>query len=483
MINMNQSVCLLILDGWGHAPADPKNAISQAHTPRYDRLLTASEFRTLQASAMHVGLPDNQFGNSEVGHLTIGAGQIVESDLTRIEKQLSAKAILPFLNPGDIHITGLFSCGGVHSHIRHIIKLIEILLAETTKNIFLHMITDGRDRPIDAFSSDNQKLIALTKNNSERIKVASIAGRYFAMDRDRNWERTECASESIISSEHFDFDQWLEQHIQSGISDEFVKPISLNASQITPTDTFIACNFRADRMAQLISHLENKFPAKYLIFGDYPLTKDALNIFPKQTIEDTLGSVVSEAGLNQLRITETEKFAHVTYFFNALNQEPLANETRILIPSAKVASFDHKPEMSAFAIKDELIANLPDHQLLICNLPNADMVGHTGNLDATIKAIETLDTCIGQISEACAQHNVTLLITADHGNADEMLHPDGSASTTHSLAKVPFLLIGSQRKLKTNLPEASLANIAPTILDLMNLNIPKSMTESLVCPS
>tara|TARA_Y200000002_G_scaffold382836_1_gene401580 strand:- start:13260 stop:14762 length:1503 start_codon:yes stop_codon:yes gene_type:complete len=477
--HMNMSVCLLVLDGWGHNTPSSHNAISQANTPYYDQLVKQEQFCLLHASESWVGLPEGQFGNSEIGHMTIGSGRMIPSDLIKIDHILEDTSVIDFINSGDIHILGLCSSGGVHSHIRHITTLIKQLISTSDRAIFIHLITDGRDRPIQSFKDDSAALFHLIENHPDRIKIASIAGRYFAMDRDRNWDRTQMFIDAMVSDNENNLDNHLSQHYKDGLSDEFIAPQSISPCTIKTNDTVIACNFRADRFIQILERLQDQYPASYVGFTDYPGQDSMPCLFPKEPIKNTLGEVISQHGLKQLRIAETEKYAHVTYFFNALNHTPYSNETRVLIPSVKVPTFDQSPAMSAHKITEKLIEEISEHHFTVCNFANADMVGHTGNLSASIEAVEILDQCLKAVHTACIEKNIILIVTADHGNADQMLLANGEKSTSHSLAKVPFILCGAKRKLSAS-NNASLSNIAPTILSLLELPIPDEMHKDIL---
>ncbi|MBM4211073.1 MAG: phosphoglycerate mutase (2,3-diphosphoglycerate-independent) [Gammaproteobacteria bacterium] len=471
---MEQKTCLVILDGWGHAKPSMHNAITSAHTPFYNDLVRTELFTTLHAGAEHLDLPAGQFGNSEIGHMTIGAGRVFPSDLRRINEQLEQNSLS--LPPQNTHLIGLFSNGGVHSHNQHIFLLLKRLIHDTANKIFLHIITDGRDRPIHAFKEDFQPILSLCNNHPDRIVISTIGGRYFGMDRDKNWDRTNAYMQQIQSAKgSTSFLSWLKDYPHNDRSDEFIQPISFAHTPILDSDNVICCNFRADRALQILKKIEELKPHTLLGLTSYPGFSNIKNLFPKTLPTHGLGQVVSDNHIQQIRIAETEKFAHVTYFFNMLNDKPYPQEERLLIPSEKVASFDQSPKMRAKEITEAVIQNMPKYGLTVCNFANADMVGHTGNAEATIKAVEYLDTCLGQIFKQCLLTGTALVITADHGNADEMRLENGEVSTSHSLAMVPLIICNTRFKALLKDEHHNLSCIAPTILDIMGLEKPKQM--------
>jgi 2,3-bisphosphoglycerate-independent phosphoglycerate mutase len=479
---MKQSACLVILDGWGHAKPSMSNAITLAKTPFYDHLVKNALFTTLHAGAEHLDLPPDQFGNSEVGHMTIGAGRIFLSDLKRIRNDLSGHFPLDISTP-CIHLLGLFSSGGVHSHNDHIQLLLKQLLKQTSSQIVLHIMTDGRDRPIQAFKEDFHPIYTLYKANSNRMTISTLGGRYFGMDRDKNWDRIESYIDKIQSkeSEH-GFDEWIKHYPYGEQSDEFIQPISFSHAPIKESDTVICCNFRADRAIQILKRIQMLNPTTIMGATDYPGLTNIQNIFPKPKASHGLGEVVSHQNIKQIRIAETEKYAHVTYFFNLLQDIPYPLEDRVLIPSDKVDSFDLMPDMKAKEITQTVIENMSTYGLTICNFANADMVGHTGNLNATVSSVETIDQCLQMIHLECLKTNTALIITADHGNADQMHQQDGSPSTSHSLAKVPLIICNTNNQNILQNDQLTLDCIAPTVLDIMGLEKPEQMTsQSVLC--
>ena len=474
---MNKPVCLVVLDGWGIGDETQSNAIFSAQTPFYNHII--KDAGQIQASGRFVGLPDHQFGNSNIGHLTIGAGRIIPCPLFEIKEQLPKKispAITPFT--GTYHLISLASRGGVHAHIDHLCQLIETLLHDTSAQINLHLITDGRDRPTHASCED---LLPLSKYlDSKRVRIASLSGRYYAMDRDNNHDRTNKAIKAMTTQNHqaISLEQLIDRYLDQNTSDEFIEPETFDNSGINSGDRVIFGNFRADRMIALAKTLHQKQPdCEYFSFGHYPGLDHITCLFPPQTIDYTLGEVISQANLKQLRIAETEKYAHVTFFFNGGDNLVFPGEDRKLIPSPKVKTFDLKPEMSCHEIADHLCSAIDSnsYDFYLCNLANADMVGHTGNLDACIKAIEALDQTLMRIDEICQKTHTQLLITADHGNAEHMRYADQSPCTTHTTSPVPLILRHSPLSLHCP-ADSSLQDVAPTILSLMNLPIPQQMT-------
>lgn len=484
------STCLLILDGWGLGSAGKHNAITSASTPNIDRLMATSPMATLQASGPAVGLPRGQMGNSEVGHLHIAAGRCVKQDLCRINDAIACdqfnqcKAILNLKKQTighSIHIIGLYSHGGVHASCAHIHACIDAL-DDYDGKIMLHMICDGRDVPVSSACADLEHLLnRYAKSN--RIHLASIAGRYYAMDRDCRWDRTKsylhCLNEANITLPH-DTLTLIKTHRAAFSSDEFVKPLALYPhGGLHPEDGIILANFRADRMRQLTWALTGKFPENIAIpndmtighhtvvtMTDYPNCQVSGVCFAKPKIDDTLGDVIANAGLKQMRIAETEKYAHVTFFFNGNCHRHLPHESRIMLDSPNVATYDLAPQMNVSGVVDAIIKTLKSgaYDFVIANIANADMVGHTGNLEATIKAIESIDEAIGRLALYHTQQPFDWWITADHGNADMMWDlKTNSPLTSHTHAPVMLLYHGPKKiKLQAN---GSLTNIAPTIID------------------
>lgn len=501
-------VMLMILDGWGKREPDQGNAVSIADTPNLDRLLAQYPKTELQTSGKAVGLPDGIMGNSEVGHLNIGAGRVVYQDLMRIDMAIEDgsffsnaefnAAIENALNKGRcLHLMGLVSDGGVHSQLTHLLALLDLAKQKGLNRVYVHVILDGRDTPPDAgkgYVTRLQAHIDAIGNGA----IASICGRYYAMDRDTRWERTEQAYRLYTQAEgtlERDPVAAVAAAYERGESDEFVKPIALTNSLGKPIaciedgDSVLFFNFRADRARQITRAFTEEnfegfqrtiFPklGRYVCMTLYDEHFSLPMAFPPVHLEEILGEVISRQGLKQLRIAETEKYAHVTYFFNGGEEKPLENEDRCLIPSPRdVPTYDHKPEMSAVAVTDEVLQRIASDQydLIVLNFANMDMVGHTGVLEAAVQAIQTVDQCLGRIAEAVLNKNGVLLITADHGNAETMIEKNGHIHTAHTTNPVHFLVVTNhdrQAQLRTGV----LGDIAPTILDLMGIDQPRQMT-------
>ncbi len=495
-----KKVALIILDGWGHGNEDQSNAIEQAKTPFIDSLYNTSINNELITHGLDVGLPEGQMGNSEVGHMNIGAGRIVFQDLVKINQRIKErkleknKTLLEAFkkakeNDTTFHIIGLLSDGGIHSHINHLYEICDLGIKNGLKNILIHGFTDGRDTDPRAgikYISQLEK-----KYQNTIVKLASVTGRYYAMDRDKRWERTAIAYNALTQGKgelSNNICQTIENNYHNDVTDEFLKPI-INTKDKKPIgvikdgDIVLCFNFRKDRCRQISSALtqENflknnmkKFDLSYYTMTNYDKTFKNINVlFEKEILHNTLGEVISKKGFSQLRIAETEKYPHVTYFFSGGKESEFQKENRVLIPSPKVATYDLKPEMSAkeltLACIQEIQSNQPD---FIClNFANPDMVGHTGNFQAVIKAIETIDKCTNNLVKN--MNNYTIMIIADHGNAEYMLNNDNSPNTAHTTNKVPVFLINSNYK-KIN--SGKLADIAPTILSIMNIEKPKEMT-------
>lgn len=498
---MKNTCLLIILDGWGLAPADKANAITQAKTPHWDRLWRDHPHRQLSASAETVGLPSGQMGNSEVGHLNLGAGRVVLQTLLRIDKSIKDESFYrqPQLvealravkeNDTTLHILGLLSAGGVHSHRDHLFALCRAAAEQGVKKLSFHSISDGRDT---APGEVPKELAGLAKVFAELgIGVlSSLCGRYYAMDRDKRWQRTEKAYRLLIGeadrSAPTAYAAW--QAAQAADeTDEFIKPTFIEGGlKIAPEDTLICGNFRADRMRQLSSALAREDftafprplclpPERLISMTEYDETLPLPHLFAKQSLKHCLGEVLAQAGKRQLRIAETEKFAHVTYFFNGGSELVHQGEDRQLIPSLKVATYDLAPAMRAREITTQLIAALRsgDYDFILCNYANGDMVGHTGSMKAAVEAVEVLDESLGQLMEAMRQTNAEALITADHGNCEQMLK-DNKPWTAHTMNPVPLIYYGN-RSVEFDTKSASLADIAPSVLKLMNMTAPSEMT-------
>tara|TARA_B100001059_G_scaffold128152_1_gene128051 strand:+ start:92 stop:1606 length:1515 start_codon:yes stop_codon:yes gene_type:complete len=495
-----QKILLMILDGWGNAP-DPKvSALDQAKTPYIDSLYVNYSFNSLRTDGEHVGLPKGQMGNSEVGHMNLGAGRIVYQDLAKInlavkKNELRNKKVLTdsfkFAKKQGkkVHLLGLLSDGGVHSHINHLKGLIDLIEDYELPEVYLHAFTDGRD--VDPQSGKRFVNQIEEKLKGKHTKLATLIGRYYAMDRDRRWERVKLAYDLLLhgkGSPSIDFEKSLQESYNEGITDEFIKPlIKANASsRIEQGDVVLFFNFRTDRGRELTQALSQQpFPEydmkpldlNYITLTNYDDSfKGVKVVFDKENLQDTLGEVLSKAGKTQVRIAETEKYPHVTFFFNGGREVPFDGEERILCPSPKVATYDLKPEMSAFEIRDAIVERIEnDPPNFIClNFANPDMVGHTGDLQAAIKACEAVDQCTADVLNAALKQDYTSLVIADHGNCETMINPDGSQNTAHTTNPVPIILVDPEKK-KIN--SGVLGDIAPTLLDLMDLKQPKAMTQ------
>lgn len=497
---------LIILDGWGKGKHYDGNAIDIAKTPVYDDLISNYPNSSLNASGLAVGLPEGQMGNSEVGHMNIGSGRIIYQVLTKISKEIEdgefyknkvlVEAIEHAKKDGkNLHLMGLVSDGGVHSMNTHLYALLEMCKMHEFKNVYVHAFLDGRDVAPDVGKSHIQEL--LDKMSEIGVgELATINGRYYAMDRDKRWDRTEMAYDSIllgIGRESEDPVNAVQESYDEDITDEFIKPVVITKNgkpvkTLDDGDSVIFFNFRPDRARQL-SHaitdvnfdgfdrkkvVENLY---YATMTEYDITLTNVHIaYPPETFKNTLGQLIAKKGMKQLRIAETEKYAHVTFFFNGGVEIPNEGEDRALIPSPKVATYDLKPEMSAIEVTDEVIKRIESdkYDLIILNFANSDMVGHTGIIPAAVKAVETVDDCIGRILKVAPEHNFTVMITADHGNSEKMIDTEtGGPFTAHTTNMVPFIMYG-QGDVK--LEDGILADIAPTILDVMGIEKPKEMT-------
>ena len=495
-------IVLTILDGLGYSENIEGNAIKLAHIPTLDRIWEQYPYTLLTASGEEVGLPYNQMGNSEVGHITIGAGRIMNQDLVRINQSIKNKSFFQIhtLNKifqetirqkSKLHIIGLCSNGGVHSHIDHLIALIQISKKDIVPTC-LHLITDGRDTDAKQASIFIKQILKEIKNHPH-IKICTISGRYYSMDRDCRWSRTEKAYTTLVEdniNSNIEILELIKVYYQQDISDEFIPPTRICKGAIENNDSIIFFNFRPDRIKQLLhSLIKINFKGfktkliKYLnlvTFTEYDSSLKIPIIFPANENKNFLGEVVSRYNLKQLRLAETEKYAHVTYFINGGTEEPLPGEDRELICSPQVDTYDLAPEMSAYKLTNSIIKaiNQNKYHLIIINYANPDMVGHTGNLQATIQAVETVDKCIAKLLDAINRVKGTLIITADHGNAEYMIAENDKPCKSHTINKVPFSLIETSNKANSNklYKKGSLTDIAPTILDLLKLSIPNEMT-------
>jgi 2,3-bisphosphoglycerate-independent phosphoglycerate mutase len=494
---------LMILDGWGISPDPSVSAIDQANTPFMDSLYGEYPHSTLRTDGMEVGLPNGQMGNSEVGHVNLGAGRVVYQDLAKInmavEKDtLKDESVLQEAfktakeNKVKLHFLGLVSDGGVHAHINHIKELVRAAKLAEVPDVFVHAFTDGRDvdpKSGAAFIEELQESCAA--NNAQ---VASVVGRYYAMDRDKRWERVKKAYDLLVHGKGkttTDFVAAIKDSYADGTTDEFIEPLVRVGADNQPLttiqsgDVVVFFNFRTDRGRQLTQALNQQD------FEDYDMKKQALHlvtltnyddsfegvqvVFDKDNVTNSLGEVLAKAGKKQIRIAETEKYPHVTFFFSGGREEPFEGEERILCPSPKVATYDLQPEMSAYELRDAIVPKLRNQETdFVClNFANPDMVGHTGSMEATIKACETVDGCAKDVVEAAKAGGFSVLIIADHGNCDTMVNADGSPNTAHTTNPVPIILIDDKHK---SIKNGNLGNIAPTILDLMGVEKPAEMT-------
>ncbi len=487
---MNKTpLLLLILDGFGkHDPVDD-NAIYLANTPNYKYLLANYPHTWLDTKGRSVGLPDGQMGNSEVGHMTIGTGRVIMQDLTMIDAAIETKNFIKnetLLQAFDlarafnknIHIIGLTSDGGVHSHINHVKALHDLSQHLNAKKIYLHAFLDGRDTPP---KSAIQYITQIQQ--MPNLELASMCGRFYAMDRDQRLERTDSALKLLtngIGTEISDPIQAINTSYANNIEDEFVLPIKIQGTpNIAPDDIVIFFNFRADRARQLSFALEKYLNNNnnLLTFTNYSKELHASVVFNRQSTDQSLGEIISKHNLKQLRIAETEKFAHVTYFFNGGQNTVFNLEERIIIPSLKVTTYDLAPEMQAYAITNKIIENWKNFDLIICNLANADMVGHCGKLDAAIQAVEVLDACLGKLYQQLIEYGGIMLITADHGNIEDMwdeVHQQ--PHTRHTFNLVPFIAVTQDKLFAKTTINPTLSDVAPTILHLLDLDIPTEMT-------
>ncbi len=505
-------VVLCILDGWGERAPGPDNAIEQAATPTWDHLRADCPFSHLQASALDVGLPEGQMGNSEVGHMNIGAGRVVMQDLPLIDKAISDGAIaqndhLQELikalkdSGGTCHLMGLMSPGGVHSHQKHF-AVLAMLLSEAGVAVAVHAFLDGRDTPPSS-AIDYLKQFQADTKGAANLSIATVSGRYYAMDRDKRWERVEKAYLALAEGKGETADTALaavEQSYDAGTTDEFVLPTVVGKyAGMADGDGILMVNFRADRAREILATLvdpafDGFSRSRQIAFAaragmtEYSTELNAFldALFPQRPLTHILGQVVADAGMTQLRIAETEKYAHVTFFFNGGEEQLFDGEERILVPSPKVATYDLQPEMSAPEVTDKLVTEIDagKFDLIVVNYANGDMVGHTGIFDAAVKAAETVDTCLRRLEDAVTRAGGVMLITADHGNAEQMDDPEtGQPHTAHTLSPVPFVMVNPPENVD-GLQNGVLADIAPTILTLLGLPQPGEMTgRSLITPS
>lgn len=496
---MKKPLILIIMDGFGFG-GHKGNAIEAAKTPNLDRLFANNPLTRIGASGMDVGLPDGQMGNSEVGHTNIGAGRVVYQELTRITKAVGdgsffenealLKAMRNVKEKGTaLHILGLLSDGGVHSHNSHLYAILEMAKRQGVQKVYVHALLDGRDVP----PSSGKEYVRACVEKMEEMgigKIATVMGRYYAMDRDNRWERVEKAYAAMVYGKGNRCVcpvQAVQDSYDANVTDEFVVPtVCAENAQISADDSIIFFNFRPDRAREItrcfvdesfdgFSREKGFFPLHYVCMTQYDATMPNVDVaFRPQSLKNTFGEYISDKGLTQLRIAETEKYAHVTFFFNGGVEKTYPGEDRVLVASPKVATYDLQPEMSAYEVTDQCIRRIESGQydVIILNFANCDMVGHTGVFEAAVKAVEAVDTCVGRVTDAIAKMGGVSLITADHGNADKMVAEDGEPFTAHTTNPVPFCVVGYPCKLRTG---GKLADIAPTMLKVMGLPQPEEM--------
>ncbi len=496
-------VMLMILDGFGLTDREDGNAIKAANKPNFDKLYSSYPHTELGASGLSVGLPEGQMGNSEVGHLNIGAGRIIYQALTRITKSISDgdffenralnKALDNALkNDSTLHLMGLLSPGGVHSHTDHLKGILQLAKKKGVQKVYLHAFLDGRDVPPSSAKEYIEDIESYMKELGAG-KIATISGRYYAMDRDKRWERVQLAYNALVLGKGEEAGTALEaveKSYNDNKTDEFVLPTVIeknSEARIKSKDSVIFFNFRPDRAREITRAINDKvfdgfsretLELTFVTMTQYDVTLEGVEVaFQNETYKNTLGEYVSNLGKNQLRIAETEKYAHVTFFFNGGVEEENKNEDRALIPSPKVATYDLQPEMSAYKVTDELLKRIDEdkYDMIILNFANPDMVGHTGVFEAAKKAVEAVDVCLGKVVDKILDKNGTVFITADHGNAEQMIdYSTGKPMTAHTTDPVPFLYVASDAKPLRD--SGILADIAPTMLQVMGLEVPKEMT-------
>ncbi len=502
---MKKPIILIIMDGYGIAPPEG-NAIAAANKPNLDRIFSENPVTTIGASGMDVGLPDGQMGNSEVGHTNMGAGRVVYQELTRITKSIgdgdffNNEALVEAVenckaNNSALHLMGLLSSGGVHSHNTHLYGLLELAKKSGLEKVYIHAFLDGRDVPPSSAKDFAEELIKKTEEIGVG-KVATVAGRYYAMDRDNNWDRVEKAYSAMVYGEGVESCcavKAIGDSYKNEVTDEFVLPTVIDKEgTVKPNDSIVFFNFRPDRAREItrtfvdpdFKGFERKngfFPVKFVCFTQYDATMPNVSVaFKPQSLVNTLGEYISSKDMTQLRIAETEKYAHVTFFFNGGVEKIYEGEDRILVNSPKVATYDLQPEMSAYEVTEKCVDAVKSgkYDMIILNFANCDMVGHTGIFEAAVKAVEAVDECVGKVTNAIAEMGGVSLITADHGNADKMFDEDGSPFTAHTTNPVPFCVVGYPCKLREG---GRLADIAPTMLEIMGLEQPAEMNgESII---
>ena len=488
---------LIIMDGFGLANASDDNAVSLAQTPVLDRLFREYANTTLSASGLDVGLPDGQMGNSEVGHTNIGGGRVVFQDLPRISRAIDDGSFFKneaynkamdncLKNGSSLHLYGLLSDGGVHSHIQHLFALLQMAKDKGLEKVYVHCFLDGRDVSPTSGKGFVQELCDKCAEIGVG-KIATVMGRYYAMDRDKRWERVQMAYDAMVYGEGVHNADPVDAVVRSyanGVTDEFVEPVVCDSEgTIGDNDSVIFFNFRPDRAREITRAIVDPefdgfqrefFPTTYVCNTEYDASMpNVLVAWPRVAVKNGLGEYLSSMGMTQLRIAETEKYAHVTFFFNGGVEKQYPGEDRVLVPSPKVATYDLQPEMSAFEVCDKCVERIESgaYDVIILNFANCDMVGHTGVLEAAVKAVETVDTCVGKVVDATLKMGGIAMITADHGNAEDMKQEDGSPMTAHTTNLVPFILCGAGSELRTG----RLADIAPTILDVLGLACPPEM--------
>ncbi len=495
---MNKSpTTLIIMDGFGIAPPAGDNAVTLAKTPVLDKLLKEYAHTTLSASGLDVGLPAGQMGNSEVGHTNIGGGRVVFQDLPRISRAIEDGSFFKndaynaamdscLKNGSSLHLYGLLSDGGVHSHIEHLFALLQMARDKGLERVYIHCFLDGRD----VSPTSGKGFVQELQDKCAALgvgKIATVMGRYYAMDRDKRWERVQMAYDAMVYGEgHHNSDPVaaVAESYANNITDEFVEPVVVDGDgTINDNDSIIFFNFRPDRAREITRAIVDPdfdgfqrefFPTTYVCNTEYDATMpNVLVAWPRIAVKNGLGEYLSSMGMTQLRIAETEKYAHVTFFFNGGVETQYPGEDRVLVASPKVATYDLQPEMSAFEVCDKCVERIESgaYDVIILNFANCDMVGHTGVLEAAVKAVETVDTCVGRVVDATLKMGGIAMVTADHGNAEDMKQPDGSPMTAHTTNLVPFILCGAGTELRTG----RLADIAPTILDVMGLACPEEM--------
>ena len=488
---------LIIMDGFGLAPAADDNAVSLASTPVLDKLFQEYAHTTLSASGLDVGLPAGQMGNSEVGHTNIGGGRVVFQDLPRISRAIEDGSFSQneaynramddcLKNDSSLHLYGLLSDGGVHSHIEHLFALLQMAKDKGLTKVYVHCFLDGRD----VSPTSGKGFVQELQDKCAQLgvgKIATVMGRYYAMDRDKRWERVQMAYDAMVYGEgHHSSDPVaaVAESYANGITDEFVEPVVIDPDgTISDNDSIIFFNYRPDRAREITRAIVDPdfdgfarefFPTTYVCNTEYDASMpNVLVAWPRIAVKNGLGEYLSSMGMTQLRIAETEKYAHVTFFFNGGVEKQYPGEDRVLVPSPKVATYDLQPEMSAFEVCDKCVERIESgaYDVIILNFANCDMVGHTGVLEAAVKAVETVDTCVGRVVDATLKMGGIAMVTADHGNAEDMKQPDGSPMTAHTTNLVPFILCGAGTELRPG----RLADIAPTILDVMGLACPEEM--------